>query len=235
MDDEISKSIKRRTSKIWGMFHMIDKVSAECIICHQPLAYRSSVTNLKKHLLSKHGSVQINYGDEVTDIAGFFRSQSQPKPENSNSFPLILHVGNENPPSKFQAVESLVIREVETPSTSLLEVPSTSYASTSETTPTLSSASISKNVSKRKDKLSETMEHVMPHTRKSPRIEDEYDAIGVNIAAKLRAMNTTQRIIGEKIIALTLFHGQMKTLTSGACLEIPKENENNETGDVIES
>ncbi|XP_037950254.1 uncharacterized protein LOC119681209 [Teleopsis dalmanni] len=45
------------------------------------------------------------------------------------------------------------------------------------------------------------------------RQDDEYDAIGINVASKLRVMNPTQRIIAEKLISDVLFNGQLDNLS----------------------
>ncbi|XP_013099519.1 putative mediator of RNA polymerase II transcription subunit 26 [Stomoxys calcitrans] len=45
------------------------------------------------------------------------------------------------------------------------------------------------------------------------RNEDEFDAIGINVASKLRVMNTHQRIIAEKLISDVLFNGQLDNLS----------------------
>ncbi|XP_030370678.1 uncharacterized protein LOC115621229 [Scaptodrosophila lebanonensis] len=50
------------------------------------------------------------------------------------------------------------------------------------------------------------------------RHEDEYDAIGVNVASKLRAINHTQRIIAEKLISDVLFNAQLDNLTVNSSL-----------------
>ncbi|SPP78173.1 Hypothetical predicted protein [Drosophila guanche] len=42
---------------------------------------------------------------------------------------------------------------------------------------------------------------------------DEYDAIGVNVATKLRALNPLQRITAVKLIGDVLFNGQLNDLT----------------------
>ncbi|XP_073818304.1 uncharacterized protein [Musca autumnalis] len=47
----------------------------------------------------------------------------------------------------------------------------------------------------------------------SGRNEDEFDAIGINVASKLRVMNTHQRIIAEKLISDVLFNGQLDNLS----------------------
>ncbi|BFF91031.1 uncharacterized protein DMAD_09413 [Drosophila madeirensis] len=46
-----------------------------------------------------------------------------------------------------------------------------------------------------------------------PPPHDEYDAIGVNVASKLRTINPTQRIIAEKLISDVLFNAQLDNLT----------------------
>lgn len=45
------------------------------------------------------------------------------------------------------------------------------------------------------------------------RSEDEFDAIGINVASKLRVMNRHQRIIAEKLISDVLFNGQLDNLS----------------------
>ncbi|KAH8243750.1 hypothetical protein KR032_009919 [Drosophila birchii] len=52
----------------------------------------------------------------------------------------------------------------------------------------------------------------------SHRHDDEYDAIGVNVASKLRAINPTQRIIAEKLISDVLFNAQLDNLTVNSAL-----------------
>lgn len=43
-------------------------------------------------------------------------------------------------------------------------------------------------------------------------MEDEFDAIGRNIAAKLRSMKLDQRIIAEKLLNDILFEAQLGNL-----------------------
>lgn len=47
----------------------------------------------------------------------------------------------------------------------------------------------------------------------SQKMNDEYDAIGLNVAVKLRSMSSHQRIIAEKLIGDVLFNGQLNTLS----------------------
>ncbi|XP_023296324.2 TPR-containing protein DDB_G0280363 [Lucilia cuprina] len=50
-------------------------------------------------------------------------------------------------------------------------------------------------------------------TTGTQRPEDEFDAIGMNVASKLRVMNTHQRIVAEKLISDVLFNGQLDNLS----------------------
>lgn len=56
--------------------------------------------------------------------------------------------------------------------------------------------------------------------RTSNRIDDVFDAIGKNVAHKLRGMSEHQRIIAEKIISDVMYHGQMENLTPQTQLQI---------------
>ncbi|VVD00940.1 unnamed protein product [Leptidea sinapis] len=49
-------------------------------------------------------------------------------------------------------------------------------------------------------------------------VEDEYDAIGVNVAAKLRGLRPEMRILAEKLINDVLFQAQMNGLNSSTSL-----------------
>lgn len=58
----------------------------------------------------------------------------------------------------------------------------------------------------------------MPHN--SFVVEDEYDAIGHNIAAKLRNMRLDQRIIAEKLLNDVLFEAQLSNLRRDSNLHV---------------
>lgn len=51
-------------------------------------------------------------------------------------------------------------------------------------------------------------------------IEDEFDAIGKNVAAKLRGMRLDQRIVAEKLINDVLFEAQLCTLHRDSSLQV---------------
>ncbi|CAK1584264.1 unnamed protein product [Parnassius mnemosyne] len=49
-------------------------------------------------------------------------------------------------------------------------------------------------------------------------IEDEYDAIGINVAAKLRSLPSNMRIVAEKLINDVLYQAQMNGLNSSSVI-----------------
>ncbi|CAH2042114.1 unnamed protein product, partial [Iphiclides podalirius] len=49
-------------------------------------------------------------------------------------------------------------------------------------------------------------------------IEDEYDAIGINVAAKLRNLHPNMRIVTEKLINDVLYQAQMNSLNSSSVI-----------------
>lgn len=59
-----------------------------------------------------------------------------------------------------------------------------------------------------------------PSIRPPTKIEDVFDAIGKNVAHKLRGMSEHQRIIAEKIISDVMYHGQMENLTMQSQLQL---------------
>lgn len=52
--------------------------------------------------------------------------------------------------------------------------------------------------------------------------EDEYDAVGKNIAAKLRKLPETTRILTEKLLNDVMFAAQMNTITMDTVLYTPQ-------------
>nr|CAD7428408.1 unnamed protein product [Timema monikensis] len=55
--------IKRKSSKMWNFFTPMDQVFAKCNICKQRLSYKTSVSNLKKHMKRKHPGVALPSSD----------------------------------------------------------------------------------------------------------------------------------------------------------------------------
>ncbi|KAG8235444.1 hypothetical protein J437_LFUL015792 [Ladona fulva] len=51
---------KRKTSEIWNFFKEVDTNFASCNICKTKLSYKTSTSNLKKHMLSKYPTVELS-------------------------------------------------------------------------------------------------------------------------------------------------------------------------------
>ncbi|XP_061721020.1 uncharacterized protein LOC133527845 [Cydia pomonella] len=58
-------------------------------------------------------------------------------------------------------------------------------------------------------------------TKKRTEVDDEYDAIGINVAAKLRTLPPNMRILAEKLINDVLFQAQMHGLSSSTVISTP--------------
>lgn len=50
---------KRKTSVIWNFFTVKSETLAKCNFCSQVLSYKTSITNLRHHVVKKHPSVRI--------------------------------------------------------------------------------------------------------------------------------------------------------------------------------
>lgn len=48
---------KQHTSTVWSYFAKLDNTYAKCNICHNNYSYKTTLTNLKKHLSGPHGVV----------------------------------------------------------------------------------------------------------------------------------------------------------------------------------
>lgn len=57
----MSSEVKSRakTSKLWKYFEPVDDHFATCNMCKQKFSYRTSTSNLKKHILNKHPTIRI--------------------------------------------------------------------------------------------------------------------------------------------------------------------------------
>lgn len=53
------KKGKQKYSPIWNLFEVIDRDCARCLICAKRFSYRSTTSNLRKHLERKHGTLQV--------------------------------------------------------------------------------------------------------------------------------------------------------------------------------
>lgn len=50
---------KSKTSKLWKYFKPVDDHFAICNMCSQKLSYKTSTSNLKKHMESKHPNTKL--------------------------------------------------------------------------------------------------------------------------------------------------------------------------------
>lgn len=68
---------KRKMSALWRVFTITDKVNkmAICGFCGHHLSYKSSITNLKKHLERKHPDMHVSAPSQKP-AAAFEESES---------------------------------------------------------------------------------------------------------------------------------------------------------------
>jgi hypothetical protein len=67
-----SKASRNRllTSGIWNFFTPLENSQyATCNICKQKLSYRTTTTNLRRHMMSSHPTVSLNAMAHTTPIA----------------------------------------------------------------------------------------------------------------------------------------------------------------------
>lgn len=84
--------MSKKTSFVWNFFHIKDneKQMAECELCRTLLCFKSSVSNLKKHLLRKHPTVTLNVPEKSNTTISKSVSSSEP----GSSLSMSLHVEN---------------------------------------------------------------------------------------------------------------------------------------------
>lgn len=54
---------KTKTSPLWRFFVPLDETYAQCNLCKLKFSYKTSTSNLKKHLQNKHPTVNISVED----------------------------------------------------------------------------------------------------------------------------------------------------------------------------
>lgn len=50
---------RRKISYLWNFFSVIDETMAKCNMCAAKLSYKTSTTNLKRHIQAKHSTVSL--------------------------------------------------------------------------------------------------------------------------------------------------------------------------------
>lgn len=94
------KKGKQKYSPIWNLFEVIDRDCATCLICAKRFSYRSTTSNLRKHLERKHGTLQVvqaiprgNANDEDYSAASqIFQIASPPKKGAQQSTPQHIQI-----------------------------------------------------------------------------------------------------------------------------------------------
>ena len=61
---------KRKRSDLWNFFEPVDEKSsfASCNICKAKLSFKTSTSNLKKHMINRHPTVAIG-NDERDEVS----------------------------------------------------------------------------------------------------------------------------------------------------------------------
>jgi len=60
----------RRNRSAWAYFTIKDNVNAKCDICHKIYSYKSTLTNLRKHLSSRH-FIFLKQGQSINEVSKF--------------------------------------------------------------------------------------------------------------------------------------------------------------------
>lgn len=81
------------------------------------------------------------------------------------------------------------------------------------------------------DKSSNKVQQHSNHPSELPCIEDEYDYIGKNVAAKLRRLPEKIRIISEKLINDVLFQAQLDNLNVDSFIDVNIKNNKHLSGE----
>lgn len=55
----MSEIKRRKTSEVWNFFTPIDTTTAVCDMCKSKLSYKTSTSNLKKHIKNRHPTVTV--------------------------------------------------------------------------------------------------------------------------------------------------------------------------------
>lgn len=54
---------KKKKSILWNFFTEIDQIKAKCNLCGVKLSYKTSTSNLKKHMQIKHPTISLNINE----------------------------------------------------------------------------------------------------------------------------------------------------------------------------
>lgn len=74
----------KKSSMIWNYFEIKNEVQAQCKFCNNILSYKTSITNLRQHILRKHPSIKL-YKNEKIKIENENTSNASEKQLSSSS------------------------------------------------------------------------------------------------------------------------------------------------------
>ncbi|KAJ8946653.1 hypothetical protein NQ314_008825, partial [Rhamnusium bicolor] len=90
-------SLKRKKSEIWNFFSVEDDNKAKCNICKSIFSYKTSVTNLKSHILRKHPSIKFQQLERIQNVEeSDVREREQPQTSEGSSGPSVIRDSHED-------------------------------------------------------------------------------------------------------------------------------------------
>ncbi|KAI8046187.1 uncharacterized protein LOC128251874 [Drosophila gunungcola] len=90
--------MKRKTSEIWGFFRAVDDTFALCNICKAKLSYKTTTTNLSKHMNRMHPTTALqNNKYKIQGQRSFAMDRNKGKPRNSTQEMIILEFVKKHP------------------------------------------------------------------------------------------------------------------------------------------
>lgn len=90
--------LKGKKSIVWNFFTPESEIKAVCNFCRQILSYKSSITNLKQHILKKHPSIKLQSTDN--------RTNSNTSINDNSSLAMMEHSYSEQTASNIQILPS---------------------------------------------------------------------------------------------------------------------------------
>ncbi|XP_017130922.1 uncharacterized protein LOC108148401 [Drosophila elegans] len=90
--------MKRKTSEIWGFFRAVDDTFALCNICKAKLSYKTTTTNLSKHMNRMHPTTVLqNNKYKIQGQRSFAMDRNKGKPRNATQEMIILEFVKKHP------------------------------------------------------------------------------------------------------------------------------------------
>nr|XP_022910336.1 zinc finger BED domain-containing protein 1-like [Onthophagus taurus] len=107
----MSSTQRRKISEIWLFYDQVDEFFAKCNLCKRVFSYKTSITNLKKHLECKHPTVSIPSSSTSTarrdsTSSNSQQSESQPATQNQRVVPITTYMNRPLNESKKTTLDS---------------------------------------------------------------------------------------------------------------------------------